>query len=480
MKELPKINKETLNRCLHFIKENIIYIPPILSALLIIFFVACTIFAGKFTCDFFSNGLFGDGSTYGFVGQVLQIPEPTEPPETLPPLGLTVTNRATITVGGDIMMHMPVIKSGLQADGSYNFEKSFSKIKNYVNHSDYAVLNLETTLGGTDNGREYSGYPKFNCPDEIVDGAKSAGFDAFLTANNHANDTGAAGFRRTYQAITAKGMNVLGTTDTAEKPGYQILDLNGIRIGMIAYTHGSYSASGRPSVNGLDLDDSVAELINIFDTGKIDTFYSEMEASIAAMKADGAEAIVLLLHWGEQYHTTPTDSQMAIAQKMCDLGVDVIAGTHPHVVEPLVMLTSSTDETHKTLCAYSVGNLLSNQRSDNVGVPSGHTEDGILFSFSFVRYSNGQVFLDSAEALPIWIQMWKENDVKQYCILPLDNTVSDWKTALSIDDGALASAKASYERTMAIIDPGLETVQTTLSEARDARQIAYDEDPGVG
>lgn len=480
MMEFPKINKDTLKNCLRFLRRNAKYIPPFLSGLLMLLFIGALLFAGKFTYDFFSNGLFGDGSTYGYVGTVLNIPEPTEPPETQAPQGLTVTGRATITFAGDVLMHMPVIKSGLREDGSYHFDSTFSKIKDYVNQSDYALLNLETTLGGTENGREYSGYPKFNCPDEIVDGAKNAGFDAFITANNHANDTGAAGFRRTYATITGKDMNVLGTTDAADKPNYQLLNIGGISIGMIAYAQGSYSASGRPSVNGLELDDSVAELINIFDPAKTDTFYSEMEASIHAMKADGAEAIVLFIHWGEQYRTTPTDSQKVIAQKMCDLGVDVIAGNHPHVVEPVELLTSSVDETHKTLCAYSVGNLLSNQRSDNVGVSSGHTEDGILFTFSFVRYSSGDVRLESADVLPIWVQMWKENDVKQYRILPLDKNISDWKSYLDIDDGALSRARASYERTMAIIGQGLEAAQQTLSQDLADWITAYDEDPGVG
>lgn len=470
------IDKEKLKSYLKYAK----YIKNVLHILVIAAFVGAVFFACKFSYDFFLNGLFGDGSTYGYVGEILNIPEPTEPPGTEPPESVTIAGRATITVGGDVMMHMPVINSGLESDGSYNFDSSFARISSYVNQSDYALLNLETTLGGTENGKEYSGYPKFNCPDEIVDSARNAGFDTFLTGNNHANDSGAAGFRRTYSTITSRGMNVLGTTESTEAPNYQILDINGIKIGMVCYTQGEYSSSGRPSVNGLELDDSVAELINIFDTGRLDTFYSRLEAQIAAMKEAGAEAIVLYIHWGQQYKLVPTGDQTAIAQKMCDLGVDVIAGGHPHVVEPITMLQSTTDENHQTLCLYSVGNLLTNQRSDNVGVPAGHTEDGVLFTFSFVKYSNGEVHLDTADLLPIWVQMWKENDVKEYCILPLDDQLTDWKSALGINDDTLALAKASYARTMAIIGDGLEAVQTQLAEARTLREASMGEDPGVG
>ena len=460
------------------------YMPKILLAIVAAVILGATIFAAKFCYDFFANGLFGDGSTSGFVGDVLNIPDPTLPPETLPtePQAVTVTNRATITAAGDVMMHIPVINSGKESDGSYQFDSTFSKISSYVNQTDYAVANLETTLGGTENGREYSGYPKFNCPDEITDAVKNGGFDMFLTANNHANDTGAAGLKRTYATIKSRELAVLGTTETAKDPKYQVLDINGIKIGMICYTYGELASSGgRPAVNGLPLDDSVSSLINIFDYTKLDVFYGQMETQIAAMKESGAEAIVLFIHWGEEYQLKANDYQKTIAQKMCDLGVDVIVGGHPHVVQPITMLTSTADPSHQTVCMYSVGNLLSNQRSDNVGVSSGHTEDGTLFTFSFVKYSNGEVHLDTASLLPTWVQMWKESDHKEYCILPLDSSVEDWKTALDIGDSTYANAKASYERTMAIIGEGLQSVQAALDQARTEREVSFGiEDEGVG
>lgn len=472
------MDNEKLRRGLKIAKYVIIVIG--IAAL-----VGATIFAAKFCYDFFVNGIFGDDASSGFAGDVLDVPDPTEPPATIAtePGIVTETTRATILAAGDVMMHIPVINSGKESDGTYNFDSTFSRILDYVNQADYAVANLETTLGGTENGNKYSGYPNFNCPDEIADAVKNAGFDMLLTANNHSNDTGAAGLKRTYATVKATGLAVLGTTETVEDPKYQVVDVNGIKLGMICYTYGEFSSSGRPSINGLPLDDSVADLINIFDYNNLEGFYSDMEAHIAAMKAGGAEAVVLFIHWGNEYKLAANDWQKKIAQKMCDLGVDVIAGGHPHVVEPIAMLTSTTDPSHQTLCMYSVGNLLSNQRSDNVGVSTGHTEDGALFSFTFVKYSNGEVHLDSADVLPTWVRMWKEGDHKEYCILPLDDGVEDWKTALELSDSALSSAKASYERTMAIIGDGLKSAQTALEQAKEAREISFgtaEEDPGVG
>ena len=101
----------------------------------------------------------------------------TEPPETEPPEPEHVVSRAQIAVTGDILMHMPVINTGLRSDGSYNFDSIFRYLTPYSSAADYAAANLETTLCGTDKGYKYSGYPAFNCPDEIVDALKKAGFD---------------------------------------------------------------------------------------------------------------------------------------------------------------------------------------------------------------------------------------------------------------------------------------------------------------
>ena len=461
------IDKDKLRRIWTITKK-------VVTIIAIIALVTATGFAAKFTYDFFAEGIFGGGKSSGLMEEFFPDSEaetPTDPipTETQP---ITEVSRATITAAGDVMMHIPVINSGKQSDGTYNYDEIFSKITSYVNKADFAVVNLETTLGGAD--KEYSGYPKFNCPDAIAGAVKNAGFDLFLTANNHANDTGAAGLKRTYETVKATGLEILGTTETAEEAKYKVMDVGGIKVGMICYTYGEIdSNTGRPSVNGLPLDDSVSSRINVFDYYKLDVFYGQMKNHIEAMKEEGAETIVLFIHWGEEYQLTPNDYQKKIAQQMCDLGVDVIVGGHPHVVQPITMLTSTGDTAHRTLCMYSVGNLLSNQRSDNVGVSSGHTEDGVLLSFTFVKYSNGEVHLDSADLLPTWVQMWKESDHKEYRILPLDDEVEDWQTALDIGDSAYASAKKSYERTMTIVGDGLETVQNYLEQSKEEREAAF-------
>ena len=402
---------------------------------------------------------------------VTNLNEATEPA----PGSTTVTevSRATVTIGGDIMMHMPIVRSGA-VEGGYNFAYIFNYISNYVTAADYAVANLETTLSGTDKGNEYTGYPKFNSPDAIVEGAKSGGFDMLLTGNNHCNDYGTFGMKRTLDVIKAKGLDTLGTTSTANEARYVVKDVDGIRIGMINYTFATIGDDiTRPTINSLATDSNAAGLVNAFDYKKLDLFYSQMESHIAGMKDEGAEVIVLYIHWGNDLTTTVSDQQKTIAQKMCDLGVDVIAGAHPHVVQEMVLLSNTTDPSRKTVCIYSMGNLLSNQRADNISLTTGHSEDGVLFTFNYAKYSDGSVHMVNCYAIPTWILIRGTGDARKYQILPLDKNLSDWKAVFELDAQQLSNAQDSYTRTQEIISQGSQEIQGYLASQAEAREKAW-------
>ena len=200
-------------------------------------------------------------------------------------------------------------------------------------------------------------------------------------------------------------------------------------------------------------------------------FTRDLGEDIEDMRADGAEAIVLYIHWGEEYQLKQNKQQEAMAQAACDLGVDVIVGGHPHVIQPIDLLTSQEDPEHKTVCLYSTGNAVSNQRLGNISyVKTAHTEDGILFSFSFAKYSDGTVRVEDVEALPLWVDMHSRTGKTVYDILPLDKNIQDWKTALELTSGALAKAEDSYDRTMAIVGEGLEEVRAYLDSLPDVAE----------
>ena len=393
-------------------------------------------------------------------------PVQTEVAQPEEPVPIIKTSTATVAATGDVLMHYPVIKTGLDsATGEYNFDSIFTYFDDYVSAADYAVANLETTLCGLNNGYKYQGYPRFNCPDGIVGSVKRAGFDMLLTANNHTYDTGETGFLRTLSVIDGSGLARLGTNANGSEPKYTIQDVNGIKIGMICYTYETEDDDlVHKSLNGIRLTEKASGLINTFSYQRLEEFYAELEGHLKAMKAEGAQASILFLHWGNEYQTQENDYQRAMAQAVCDLGVDVIVGSHPHVVQPVELLTSQTEAEHRTVCLYSMGNAVSNQRIEQIPSAGGYTEDGVLFRVTFARYSDGTILLESADVLPTWVNLTTgvESGKKAYEIIPLDRSITDWKNAFTLTEEEYAEAEKSYERTMSIVGEGLEQVRQTL------------------
>ena len=399
--------------------------------------------------------------------------EDTEAPTEAAP---ELLSTATVLSTGDILMHISVINSGKQEDGSYNFDSIFRYVKSYTQAADFSVANLETTLCGTDNGYGYSGNPRFNCPDAIVDSLKDAGFDLLLTANNHAADTDLVGYKRTLNTVRDKGLDTLGTYLSADERKWTIEEVNGIKIGMVCYTYSEgFSQKGYPVLNYHEVAEN--GILNYFTYDKLPEFYTQLQGCLDEMKAAGAEATMVYLHWGDEYKWKtgegPNANQTAMAQKLCDLGVDVIVGGHPHVVQPVDLLTSSTDSEHKTIVLYSMGNAVSNQRKEEMqkSDPTGHTEDGVLFCVTFSKYSDGSVYVDSAELIPTWVNMHSNSGTKEYNILPLEeSTASQWQAQFGLTDNQLASAKASFDRTEALVLTGMEKAQTYFAQQKQLRE----------
>lgn len=403
-------------------------------------------------------------------------PSPTDGTEVPTEEAPQLVSTATVLSTGDILMHGKVINSGKQDDGSYNFDSIFQYVKSYSQAADFSVANLETTLCGTDNGYAYAGNPKFNCPDAIVDSLKGAGFDMLLTANNHADDTSLVGYKRTLNVVREKGLDTLGTYLSADEQKWTIEEVNGIKIGMVCYTYSDgFSQNGYPLLNYNEVGEN--GILNYFTYDKLSEFYTQLQGYLDEMKAAGAEATVVYLHWGEEYKWKtgegPNANQTAMAQKLCDMGVDVIVGGHPHVVQPVDLLQSGTDAEHKTIVLYSMGNAVSNQRKEEMqqSEPTGHTEDGVLFCVTFAKYSDGSVCVDSAELIPTWVNMHANSGATEYNILPLEeSTAAQWQAQFGLTDTQLANAKASFDRTQALTLTGMEKVQSYLAQQKQPQE----------
>ena len=401
-------------------------------------------------------------------------PAPTEtepPPTTLPPEPEKVIATATVSVQGDMLMHQPVFATCVK-DGVYNFESLFRYSKDLISSYDYAMANLETTFGG--DKYKYQGNPEFNCPDALATSLKEAGYDHLMTANNHAADTRADGIVRTVEVVRAAGLGTLGTQLSDEEPKFSIVDINGIKVGMVCYTY-AYSHNGNTfSLNGLAPIKDVGT-VNFFMNNNLSKLYTETEAIMAQMREQGAEVTMMMIHWGIEYQTTENKTQNQIAQKLCDMGFDVIVGGHPHVVQPMELLESTVDPSHKTVCIYSLGNAVSNQRTGYSNLfPAGYTEDGVLFTVSFEKYSDGKVYVSATDAIPTWVNMHTTNNVKEYNILPLqDHSRDSWMEQFQINENTLRLCEKSYDRTMGIVGEGLNQCRTYLNQARVDRDAMY-------
>lgn len=411
------------------------------------------------------------------TGKKEDTPKPTaspietigDPTETEAPPAPVST--ATILSTGDLLMHKKVINSGKQEDGSYDFESIFRYIAPYTGKADYAVANLETTLCGTDKGFAYSGNPKFNCPDALVDSARDAGFDMLLTANNHSMDTTIVGYKRTLEVVREKGLATLGTYLTPDEQKWTMLDINGIKIGVMCFCYSDgFAPNGNPVLNYNEVPEP--GLLSYFTYDKLPEFYAQVQTYLDEMKAAGVEATLVYMHWGEEYKLSANKDQQAMAQKLCDMGIDAIVGSHPHVLEPVDLLQSTTDPGHATVVLYSLGNAVSNQRKEEMTtLTTGETEDGALFSVTFAKYPDGTVCLDAVELIPTWVNMHANSGKTEYNIIPLDVSIAtQWQERFGLTDVQILNAKASLNRTNQIVSQGLEKVQSYLSGQKEARE----------
>lgn len=252
-------------------------------------------------------------------------------------------SQVTLLAVGDNLIHIEVVQSGKQENGSYNFDHLYDEIKDEIMAADIAVVNQETILGGKD--LTYSGYPAFNSPTEIGDALVAAGFDVVLHATNHTMDKGFKGVSNTFKFWkTYPDIRVLGINETREdRDRIPIIEKNSIKIAMLNYTYG---------LNGYKVPEDKPYLVNMLNKG-------EMERDIKKAR-ELADFVIVYPHWGTEYVYEPIRSQRELVSFYSELGVDLVIGAHPHVIQPVEWVTSSSG--HKTLVYYSLGNFLSYQK----------------------------------------------------------------------------------------------------------------------
>jgi poly-gamma-glutamate synthesis protein (capsule biosynthesis protein) len=273
---------------------------------------------------------------------------------------------------GDNLLHKGISEYSQLPDGSYDFSSIYSDISTTVSAADIAIVNQEVPVGGVELG--ISGYPNFNAPHEAVNALAGAGFDVLTLATNHMLDKGADGVISTLNYIRQTFPDILTTgayLSAEEREIVPVTEVSGIRVAFLNYTYG---------LNG---NDSARVFINVIQ--------DDLILADVARAREQADYVVVAMHWGEENQTTPTDEQQRLARLLADAGVDLVIGTHPHVVQPVEVLTGA--DGHQTIVYYSLGNLVSLQHAagnmlGGVAEVTATFVDGVLqdssYEYSFV------------------------------------------------------------------------------------------------
>ncbi len=279
-------------------------------------------------------------------------------------------------------MHNTQIASGQQADGTFRFDTFFAPVKSLIQYGDYASTNFEAAMAGRDSG--YTGYPKFNSPDEMAATLKEAGYDLVITANNHILDRGYPGAIKTMRVLRNAGLDIVGTYQSQEeKDTYLIKDLGGVRVGYLAYSYGT---------NGIPVPKEHPYFFNFLNRETILKDVSNLRPKV--------DVLVLVLHWGVEYSLQPTADQKELARIFLEAGVDVILGSHPHVIQPMeVMRINNKDK----FVIYSMGNFIGDQR----GV---ERNSGVILNLSFQKDVNaGETILKNVSYTPTYSHSYRDN-----------------------------------------------------------------------
>ena len=315
--------------------------------------------------------------------------------------------KISISAAGDIMFHDDQLESAYdEQNDTYDFTSVFADVEPIFSKADLALANFETTMAGPDEGEGYRGYPTFNSPDETIDAIKTSGINILTTANNHALDTGSEGLKRTVEIIRDKGLTSVGTYDEAPDSRVHMEDVKGIKIAILSYTE---------MINDLGLqttNDDLSDMINLMDEDLI-------KEDIEEAKSLDADLIISFVHWGEEYVEELTDSQEKFADLMTEEGVDIILGSHPHIIQPSGFLEVDGNQSY---IIYSMGNFVSNQRLETVD--NELTEDGVIVNLDIEKdHETSETTVENVDYVPTWVYRDKEEDDSTYTyrILPVED-----------------------------------------------------------
>jgi len=300
-------------------------------------------------------------------------------------------NKISLLFMGDIMGHDEQIWSAENRETHlYNYDDVFQYIKPVIMASDIAIANFEVTLAGP----PYTGYPQFSSPADLAVAVKNAGIDYLVTANNHAADRGRKGIISTINKLDSLGIPHTGTflnSACRDSLSPLIIHKDGTSLALLNYTF---------STNGIVVPEPV--IVNMLDKELI-------TKDVNKAKEKNADFIILFFHWGTEYDTIPSKQQIDLGKYLLSLGVDMVIGSHPHVLQKMVWMRNN-DTAKNEIVVYSLGNFVSNQRKPK-------TDGGSMIRIELTK--NGEKYsISNAGYYLTWVYTPIVNYRKKFYVLP--------------------------------------------------------------
>lgn len=342
---------------------------------------------------------------------------------------------------GDIMGHGPQIESAaIETNKLYDYSPCFRFIAPLLEQNDLAIGNLELTLPGKP---PYTGYPTFKSPDELPLALRAAGFDLLVTANNHSNDGGLIGVQNTIKTLEKNGFYQTGTfIDSSHRAAlYPLIVYKGnFKLAFLNYTYGTNGIPNhKPSV------------VNLIDEKAI-------KADIDAAKAHKPDAIITVVHWGDEYQLAENERQRALAQKMLTWGSTMVIGAHPHVVQPIknYPLQEANGATRNGLVVYSMGNFISAQTKT-------YTDIGLMVEIELEKKNGGQepaigspqTVISKVEYIPVYRYIYRPAAGKPvYMTVPV----------AAFENGEMQAQQPMPEATRAAMKQSADVIRKNLTQ----------------
>lgn len=310
------------------------------------------------------------------------------------PMKDTTQSYVRFLFAGDAMQHSTqYLWAWDKSTRQYDYEPNFRYLRPYLAQADINIVNFETTL----SGKPYGGYPRFRTPDAFLDALVDAGFQVFSVANNHILDGDKRGMKRTLKKLSSYP-NLGAYMDTAQRSAQYplILHIDDMKIALFSTTYGTNQ-----------LTPTAPTCVNYIET-------EQLEIDLAkSLKDTTIDLRVMYIHWGTEYQLHHNAYQGGVGQWLADLGIDLIIGGHPHVVQDYEVLTAA--DGRRVPVMYALGNLISNQRWEN-------SNGGIITMVDIDRQTKRVVNIDY---IPVYVHKGKLlNERRQYYCIPTTDYLS--------------------------------------------------------